>query len=133
MSSLGQTICMRLIRCLPCMILVWSELYFWTASVYYKIIELENDVMMTTRCHSFLPFTFTCPCFTDMWLFSVLTLFLRVGWIVSLHHATYSRDGGSIPVDHLLPPCFFSLRILSLTFHLPIPLFFHFRFILNFV
>lgn len=38
----------------------------------------------------------------------VLTLFLRVGWIVSLHHATYSRYGGSIPVDHLLPPCFFS-------------------------
>lgn len=61
----------------------------------------------------------------------VLTLFLWVGWIVSLHHATYSRDGGSIPVDHLLAPCFFSLYILSLTFHFPIPLFFHFRFIFN--
>lgn len=65
----------------------------------------------------------------------VLTRFVRVGWIVTLHHATYSRDGGSIPftVDHLLPPCFFPLYILSLTFHLPIPLFFHFPFILNFV
>jgi len=96
---------------------------YWT----WKWCNDDNKMSFFSTIHIYLSLFYWYV------VISVLTLFLRVGWIVSLHHATYSRDGGSIPVDHLLPPCFFSLKILSLTFHLPIPLFFHFRFILNFV
>lgn len=67
--------------------------------------ELENDVRVTTMCHSFLSLTFSCPCFTEMLLIFILTLFLEVGWIVTPHHATCGTDGRSISTISEKYPC----------------------------
>lgn len=128
-SSSGQTVCMRLNYQMFVMhdtSLEWTVFLdsfcllqnYWT----WKWCNDDNKMSFFSTTHIYLSLFYW-----NVVIF-VLTLFLRVGWIVSLHHATYSTDGGSIPVDQLLTPCAFSLYILSLTFHLPIPLFFHFRF-----
>lgn len=92
---------------------------YWT----WKWCNDDNEMSFLSTNHIYLSLFYW-----NVFIF-VLTLFLRVDWIVTLLDAMYGRDGRSSPftVDHLLPPffSFHSVLWLSISPSLYFPFPFH--------